>query len=38
MTRVTAAMFGFAVIAGAYFWFTSAQPEDVTPVQTDQNP
>ena len=38
MTRVIAAMFGLAVLAGTYFWATSAPPEDVTPVQTDQNP
>jgi hypothetical protein len=38
MSRIIAAMFGLAVLAGLYFWFTSAPPDDVTPVQTDKNP
>jgi hypothetical protein len=38
MSRIIAVMFGLAVLAGFYFWFTSAPPDDVTPVQTDQNP
>ena len=37
MSRIIAAMFGLAVLAGVYFWVTSA-PEDGTPVQTDHNP
>ena len=38
MSRIIAAMFGLAVLAGVYFWLTSGQPDDVTPAQTDQNP
>ena len=38
MSRIIAAMFGLAVLAGVYFWVTSAPPEDDSPVQTDQNP
>jgi hypothetical protein len=37
MTRVIAAMFDLAVLAGVYFWVTAAPPDDDTPVQTDQN-